>query len=73
MASIGALDDIFFASLAFFPARVGQSVTLKPGQSYYEGPNDIHTAGRNASLREPAQFLMMLLKNKDTPVLIPEQ
>jgi quercetin dioxygenase-like cupin family protein len=27
----------------------GKEVTLTPGQSFYEGPNDIHTVGRNAS------------------------
>ena len=53
--------------------RGGESVTLKPGQTFYEGPNDIHTVGRNASLTEPARFLVVLLKNKDKPVFIPEQ
>ena len=27
----------------------GKEVTLTPGQTFYEGPNDIHTVGRNAS------------------------
>lgn len=53
--------------------RGGESVTLKPGQTFYEGPNDIHTVGRNASLTEPARFLVVLLKNKDKPVFIPAQ
>jgi quercetin dioxygenase-like cupin family protein len=53
--------------------RGGESVTLKPGQTFYEGPNDVHTVGRNASLTEPARFLVVLLKNKDNPVFIPEQ
>src|SRR5262245_33845140 len=33
------------------------SVTLKPGQSFYEGPGDIHIVGRNASSTEPAVFV----------------
>jgi quercetin dioxygenase-like cupin family protein len=46
-------------------------VTLTPGQTFYEGPNDIHTVGRNASKTMPAKFLVVLLKDKDAPVLMP--
>lgn len=46
-------------------------VTVTPGQMFYEGPNDIHTIGRNASKTTPAKFLVFLLKDKDAPVLIP--
>jgi quercetin dioxygenase-like cupin family protein len=46
-------------------------VTLTAGQTFYEGPNDIHTVGRNASETMPAKFLVFLLKDKDAPVLIP--
>jgi quercetin dioxygenase-like cupin family protein len=46
-------------------------VTLTAGQTFYEGPNDIHTVGRNASKTMPAKFLVVLLKNKDAPVLTP--
>jgi quercetin dioxygenase-like cupin family protein len=49
----------------------GKEVTLTPGQSFYEGPNDIHVVGRNASATKPAKFLVFLVKNKDAPVLIP--
>lgn len=49
----------------------GQPVTLRPGQMFYEGPNDIHTIGRNASKTTPAKFLVFLLKDKDAPLLIP--
>ena len=45
--------------------------TLTPGQTFYEGPNDIHTVGRNASKTQPAKFLVFLLKDKDAPILIP--
>jgi len=49
----------------------GKPVTLTAGQTFYEGPNDIHTVGRNASKTTPAKFLVFLLKDKDAPVLIP--
>jgi quercetin dioxygenase-like cupin family protein len=49
----------------------GKEITLTPGQSFYEGPNDIHVVGRNASTTKPAKFLVLLVKNKDAPVLIP--
>lgn len=49
----------------------GKPVTLHPGQTWYEGPNDIHTIGRNASKTKPAKFLVLLLKDQNTPVLIP--
>jgi quercetin dioxygenase-like cupin family protein len=47
----------------------GKTVTLGPGQTFYEGPNDVHTVGRNASKTKPAKFLVFLLKNQDAPVL----
>ena len=34
----------------------GKPVTLTPGQTFYEGPNDVHTVGRNASLTQPPSF-----------------
>lgn len=49
----------------------GEEVTLTPGQTFYEGPNDIHVVGRNASTTIPAKLLVLLVKNKDAPVLIP--
>jgi quercetin dioxygenase-like cupin family protein len=49
----------------------GQTVTLTAGETFYEGPDDIHTVGHNASLTEPARFLAFLLKNKDEPILTP--
>ena len=47
----------------------GQEVTLTPGQTFYEGPNDIHTVGRNASTTQPAKFLVLLIKKKKGEVL----
>jgi quercetin dioxygenase-like cupin family protein len=49
----------------------GKEVTLTPGQTFYEGPNDIHVVGRNSSTTKPAKILVLLVKNKDAPVLIP--
>jgi quercetin dioxygenase-like cupin family protein len=46
-------------------------VTLTQGQTFYEGPNDIHTIGRNASDTVPAKFVVFLLKNRNAPVLVP--
>jgi quercetin dioxygenase-like cupin family protein len=49
----------------------GKEVTLGPGQTFYEGPDDVHTVGRNASRTKPAKFLVFLLKDQNKPVLIP--
>jgi len=49
----------------------GQQVTLGPGQTFYEGPNDIHVVGRSASSTKPAKLLVFLIKNKGAPVLVP--
>ena len=51
----------------------GKEVTLTPGQTFYEGPDDVHVVGRNASNTKPAKFVVFLVKNKDAPVLIPEK
>jgi quercetin dioxygenase-like cupin family protein len=49
----------------------GEEITLTPGQTFYEGPNDIHTVGRNASSTKPAKFIVFLIKDKGAPVLVP--
>jgi len=49
----------------------GNEATLTPGQTFYEGPNDVHLVGRNASKTEPAKFLVFLVKDKGAPVLVP--
>ncbi len=51
--------------------RGGKQVTLTPGQTFYEGPDDIHVVDRNASDTKPAKFLVFLIKNKGAPVLVP--
>lgn len=47
------------------------SVTLKPGQTFYEGPADVHVVGRNASATKPARFVVVFLKGKGAPILTP--
>jgi quercetin dioxygenase-like cupin family protein len=49
----------------------GKPVTLAAGQTFYEGPDDIHVVGRSASSTKPAKLLVLLLKNKGAPVLVP--
>jgi quercetin dioxygenase-like cupin family protein len=51
--------------------RGGKEVTLTPGQTFYEGPEDIHVVGRNASETKPAKFIVVFVKNKGAPVLVP--
>ena len=49
----------------------GEQVTLTPGQTFYEGPDDVHVVGRNASKTKPAKFLVLLVKDQGAPVLVP--
>jgi quercetin dioxygenase-like cupin family protein len=49
----------------------GKEVMLTPGQTFYEGTDDVHLIGRNASTTQPAKFLVFLVKNKGAPVLVP--
>ena len=51
----------------------GQQVTLTPGQSFYEGPDDVHVIDRNASSTQPAKFLVVLIKDKGAPAVVPVQ
>ena len=51
----------------------GQQVTLTPGQTFYEGPDDVHVVDRNASGSNPAKFLVFLIKDKGAPALVPVQ
>jgi quercetin dioxygenase-like cupin family protein len=50
--------------------RGGKQVTLTPGQTFYEGPDDVHVVGRNASDTKPAKFLVFLVKDKGAPILL---
>lgn len=49
----------------------GKEVTLMPGETFYEGPSDIHIVGRNSSNSKPAKFVVFLVKDKGAPALIP--
>ena len=51
--------------------RGGKEVTLTPGQTFYEGPDDVHVVGRNASKTKPAKFVVFFAKDKGAPVLVP--
>jgi len=51
--------------------RGGKEVTLTPGQTFYEGPDDVHVVGRNASKTKPAKFVLVMVKDKGAPILVP--
>jgi quercetin dioxygenase-like cupin family protein len=49
----------------------GKLVTLRPGQTYFEGRNDVHIVGRNASRTRTAKFVAVLIKDKGAPIVMP--
>jgi quercetin dioxygenase-like cupin family protein len=49
----------------------GKEVTLGPGQTFYESPDDIHTVSKNASSTKPAKFLVVFVKDKGAPPTVP--
>jgi len=49
----------------------GKETTLTPGQTFYEGPDDVHIVGRNASQTKSAKFVVLLVKDKGAPALVP--
>jgi quercetin dioxygenase-like cupin family protein len=49
----------------------GKEVTLGPGQTFYESPQDVHTVSRNASTTNPAKFLVFFVKQKGAPTTVP--
>ena len=51
--------------------RGQKELTLRPGQSFYEDPNDIHVVSRNASSTKPAKFLVVLINKKGAQLVIP--
>ena len=51
--------------------RGGKETMLTPGQTFYEGPDDVHIVGRNASQTKPAKFVVFFVKDKGAPVLVP--
>ena len=53
--------------------RGGKETILTPGQSFYEGPDDVHVVGRNASQTKPAKFVVFFVKDKGAPILVPSK
>jgi len=53
--------------------RGGKEVTLTPGQTFYEGPDDVHTVGRNASTTKPAKFVVVMVKKKGVDAVLPAE
>ncbi len=53
--------------------RGGREVTLTPGQTFYEGPGDVHAVGRNVSTTKPAKFVVVLLKKQGVPAVLPAE
>ncbi len=53
--------------------RGGKEVHLKPGETFYEGPNDMHTVGRNASKTKPAKFVVVLVKKQGVDAVLPAE
>jgi quercetin dioxygenase-like cupin family protein len=51
--------------------RGGKEVTLTPGQTFYEGHDDVHVVGRNASKTKPPKFVLFMVKDKGAPILVP--
>jgi quercetin dioxygenase-like cupin family protein len=46
-------------------------VTLVAGETFYEGPSDIHVVGRNASTTQTAKFVVVLVKKNGAPLFTP--
>jgi quercetin dioxygenase-like cupin family protein len=53
--------------------RGGKEVTLTPGQTFYEGPDHVHTVGRNASTTKSAKFVVVLVKKKGVDAVLPAE
>jgi quercetin dioxygenase-like cupin family protein len=49
----------------------GAPVTLSQGQTWYEGPDDVHVVSRNASDSAPAKYVVFMVKDKGAPILTP--
>ena len=58
---------------AVMQVKGGKEVTLTPGQTFYEGPNDVHLVDRNASSTKPAKFVVFMIKDKGAPALLPAE
>ena len=51
--------------------RGGKETIVNAGQTFYEGPEDVHVIGRNASQTKPAKFVVVLVKDKGAPAVVP--
>jgi quercetin dioxygenase-like cupin family protein len=49
----------------------GETLTLKPGGTFYETPADVHAISKNASATAPAKFLVFMIKDKGKPATRP--
>jgi quercetin dioxygenase-like cupin family protein len=49
----------------------GQPVTLGPGETFFESPDDIHSVSKNASGTKPAKILVFMVKEKGAPPTVP--
>ena len=45
--------------------------TLKPGDTFYEAPNDEHIVSANASKTQSAKFLVFIVKDADAAITRP--
>jgi quercetin dioxygenase-like cupin family protein len=52
-------------------AKGKEPVTLTNGQTWSEGPDDVHIVSRNASTSAPAKYLVFMVKDKGAPILTP--
>jgi quercetin dioxygenase-like cupin family protein len=48
----------------------GKETTVTAGQTFYEGPDDVHVVGRNASKTKPAKFVVFFVKDKGAPLFV---
>ena len=65
-------------SIGKYPDNVGDiadegkaPITLAQGQTWYEGPDDVHLVSRNASDSARAKYLVFMVKDKGAPILTP--
>ena len=63
------LVDVLEGSIVM-QVRGEAPITLVPGQTFYEGPDDVHVVSRNASQTAPAKFLVFFVKDKGAPILV---
>ena len=50
-------------------AKGKEPVTVTRGQTWSEGPDDVHVVSRNASTSAPAKYLVFMVKDKGAPIL----